>query len=435
MSKLALHWQIAIAIFLAIVVGALFDKQTAIGGISLYGVCTFIGAMFLNGLKMVVVPLVLASIICAVAGLGSGAGLGRLGGKTLGFYMASSLLAILVGLFFVNVMTPGIVDGVPAKEILNLSSSDELNAQLAKIEGRGAGDFAAVFLRMLPPNIVEAAANGQMLGLITFGLMFGFFMMRIKESLRDTMQNFWQAVFETMMAITMFIMKFAPIGVFGLIAKTILATGFSALEPLAWFMLTVVLALATHTFITLPAALKFVARVSPIRHFQAMSPALLTAFSTASSSGTLPLTMKCVEKNAKVSNKTAGFVLPLGATVNMDGTALYECVAAMFIAQAYGLELSIATQFLIVITALLTSVGVAGIPSASLVAITVILAAIGLPAEGIGLLLLTDRILDMVRTSVNVFSDSVCAVVVAKTEGEQGVLAEPINTAKIVQEA
>jgi Na+/H+-dicarboxylate symporter len=188
------------------------------------------------------------------------------------------------------------------------------------------------------------------------------------------------------------------------------------------FFLTVLLALATHMFLTLPLMLKFLARVNPLRHFRAMAPALLTAFSTSSSSATLPITMDCVEKNAGVSNKTSSFVLPLGATVNMDGTALYECVAALFIAQAYGLELSFATQFLIVITALLTSIGVAGIPSASLVAIGIILGAVGLPLEGIGMILVVDRVLDMCRTSVNVFSDSCGAVMIARSEGEEGIL-------------
>lgn len=275
---------------------------------------------------------------------------------------------------------------------------------------------------MVPPNIVKAAVDGQMLGLITFGVLFAVFMVNIAKPGRDTLASFWQGVFDTMMAMTMFIMKFAPIGVFGLIANTVIATGFGLFKPMLIFLITVLLALATHTFLTMPLILRFVARVNPLKHYAAMSPALLTAFSTASSSGTLPLTMECVERNAGVSNKTAGFVLPLGATINMDGTALYECVAAMFIAQAYGLDLNFATQFLIVLTALLTSVGVAGIPSASLVAITVILTAIGLPAEGVALLMLTDRILDMVRTAVNVFSDSCCAVVIAKTEGEEGVL-------------
>jgi Na+/H+-dicarboxylate symporter len=423
MIKLKLHWQILIAIISAILIGSIADKDTAIGGIVLYNVFNFIGTLFLNALKMIIVPLVVSSIICGISSIGASKNLGRLGGKTIGFYMFSSLLAILIGLAFVNMLAPGIIDGEPAGSMLNLSSPEEVSAQLNRVEGRGAGDIADVFLRMIPTNIVKAAANGQMLGLIFFGLLFGFFMSRLEEEQKRTLENFWQGVFQTMMAITMFVMKFAPIGVFGLVAKTITATGFSAFQPLLLFFITVILALAFHAFITLALLLKYIGKVNPLRHYSAMAPAMLTAFSTASSSGTLPITIECVEKNAGVSNQTSSFVLPLGATINMDGTALYECVAAMFIAQAYGLDLNFTTQFTIVLVALLTSIGVAGIPAASLVAITVILGVIGLPLEGIGMLLVTDRILDMLRTSVNVFSDSCCAVIVAKTEGEDGVLA------------
>jgi len=423
MTKLKLHWQILIAIITAILVGIVIDKDTAIRGIALYDIFNFVGTLFLNGLKMIIVPLVLSSIICGISTIGSSKDLGRLGGKTIGFYMVSSLLAILIGLVFVNALKPGIIDGMPAGNKLNLSSPTELSAQLERVEGRGAGDIADVFLRMVPTNIVKAAANGQMLGLIFFGLLFGYYMTRIKGEYKRTLDNFWQGIFETMMAITMFVMKFAPIGVFGLVAKTVTATGFEAFEPLLLFFITVILALAFHTFITLSTLLILVGRVSPLRQYSVMAPAMLTAFSTASSSGTLPVTMECVKKGAGVSNQTTSFVLPLGATINMDGTALYECVAAMFIAQAYGLDLSFTTQFTIVLVALLTSIGVAGIPAASLVAITVILGVIGLPLEGIGMLLVTDRILDMLRTAVNVFSDSCCAVIIAKTEGEDGVLA------------
>jgi len=422
--KLKLHWQILIAIVAAVTVGSIIDKETAILGIAFYDIFDFVGTLFLNALKMLIVPLILSSIICGVSGIAKSEDLGRMGGKTIGFYMLSSLLAILVGLVFVNIMEPGIIDGVAAGNRLNLSSPDLVSAQLERVEGRGTGDITAVFLRMVPANIVKAAADGQMLGLIFFGIIFGVFMSRIKnKNYKQTLVNFWQGTFEAMMGVTLFIMKFAPIGVFGLVAKTITVTGFAAFQPLLLFFMTVFISLACHAFITLPLLLKFLGRVrNPLLHYKAMLPALLTAFSTASSSGTLPITMDCMEKNAKVSNKTSSFVLPLGATVNMDGTALYECVAAMFIAQAYGLDLSITTQFVIVITALLTSIGVAGIPAASLVAITVILGVIGLPLEGIGMLLVTDRILDMLRTSVNVFSDSCCAVIIAKTEGEQGVL-------------
>ena len=422
MIKMQLHWQIMLGIALAVVAGALTDTDTALFGITFYSLFDFIGTLFLNALKMIIVPLVLSSIICGVGNLGADSNLGRLGGKTLTLYIVSSLLAILMGLLLVNLLAPGIVDGQPAGDSLNLSSPDEVSAQLDRVEGRGTGDIVAVFMRLIPTNIVAAAASGQMLGLISFGILFGFFMTRISGDLRQTLGNFWQGVFETMMLITLFIMRFAPIGVFGLVAKTVAATGFAAFQPLLLFFITVVLALVLHTFVTLTLALKYLAGVNPLKHYKAMGAAMLTAFSTASSSATLPLTMECLEKNAGVSNRTSSFVLPLGATINMDGTALYECVAAMFIAQAYGLDLTFATQFVIVFIALVTSIGVAGIPAASLVAITVILAAIGLPLEGIGMLLVTDRILDMMRTAVNVFSDSVCAVIVARSEGEETLL-------------
>jgi Na+/H+-dicarboxylate symporter len=225
-----------------------------------------------------------------------------------------------------------------------------------------------------------------------------------------------------MMKITMWIMTFAPYGVFGLVARTIAATGFAGFAPMLAFFITVVLGLALHFTVVLPLLLRFVAGINPYKHMRAMAPALLTAFSSASSSATTPLTMECVNLKVGVSERTTSFVIPLGATVNMDGTALYECVAAIFLAQAYGLELTFATQFTVVLLALLTSIGVAGIPAASLVAITVILTAIGLPVEAIGLLLVTDRVLDMMRTAVNVYSDSCCAVIVARSEKETGIL-------------
>lgn len=216
------------------------------------------------------------------------------------------------------------------------------------------------------------------------------------------------------MRMTDWVMRFAPVGVFALVAKVAAGTALAALQPLLLFLLTMLLALAVHFFLVLPLLLRLLGRVDPLRHYQAMAPALLTAFSAASSSATLPLTMECMEKNAGVSNRVSSFVLPLGATVNMAGTALYECVAVLFIAQAYGVELSLGMQFTVVLLALLTSIGVAGILAASLVAIVIILSAVGLPAEGIGLILAVDRILDMCRTAVNVFSDSCGAVIIGR---------------------
>ena len=418
MLKLKLHWQILIAIAGAIIVGLLITPETTLLGVSVIGSLDFVGTLFLNALKMLIVPLVLSSIICGIANMGESSEISRLGGKPLGFYMLSSLLAILMGLLLVNLFTPGIIDGEPARAQLSLSSDAAVNAQLAKVEGKSGSDVMAVFLRMVPPNIVDAAAKGQMLGLIFFALLFGYFLSRVTGDAQTTMMNFWQGLQQIMIMLTNFVMKFAPLGVFALVGETMAKTGLALFVPLLVFMATVTLALLLHAGFTMAVLLKYVAKVKPLKHYQAMSPALLTAFSTASSSATLPLTMDCVENQAGVSKKTSSFVLPLGATINMDGTALYECVAAMFIAQAYGLDLSFATQFTIVAVALLTSIGVAGIPAASLVAIAVILTAIGLPLEGIGLLLVTDRILDMMRTAVNVFSDSCCAVVIARSENE-----------------
>ncbi|MBD2857633.1 dicarboxylate/amino acid:cation symporter [Spongiibacter sp. KMU-158] len=418
--KLALHWQIAIAMVLAALAGVLGGADAHLFGIRLTDSYEFVGTLFLNALKMLIVPLVVSSIISGMAGIG-GDKLERLGGKTLLFYTGSSLIAILIGLAVVNVIAPG--SGDTQELVHSLSGDDpELAATLAKVEGRSASDIVQVFERMIPTNIVAAAADGQMLGLIFFSLLFGFFLARSHSPYAGTLTHFWQGLMDIMTEITLWVMKFAPIGVFGLIAKTVATTGFDAFIPLLKFFIAVVLALALHTFVALPLALRFIAKVNPVKHYQAMAPAMLTAFSTASSSATLPLTMECVRERSGVSHRTSGFVLPLGATVNMDGTALYECVAAMFIAQVYGLDLSLMQQFTVVLVALLTSIGVAGIPAASLVAISVILGTIGLPLEGIGLLLVTDRILDMLRTAVNVFSDSCCAVVIARSEGEDTLL-------------
>ena len=423
MGKIKLHWQILIAIVLAAIAGSISGTEASILGVTFVQIYDFLGTLFMNALRMIIVPLIMSSIIVGIANLGSGSDLGRLGGKTLLYYAFTSTLAILIGLFFVNLMSPGLAGGVPVGDQLNLTlDGDAVASAVASVEGRGSGDIVQIFLRMIPTNIVAAAAEGQMLGLIFFSLVFGFFMSQIPSKQSEALLTLWHGISETMMKITMWIMTFAPYGVFGLVAETVAATGFSAFRPMLFFFITVLLALAAHTFIALPLILKYVAKVRPSRHFRAMAPAMLTAFSSASSSATLPLTMECVEKNAGVSNRTSSFVLPLGATINMDGTALYECVAAMFIAQAYGLDLGFTEQFLIVITALVTSIGVAGIPAASLVAISIILTTIGLPLEAIGLILAVDRVLDMCRTSVNVFSDSCGAVIIARSEGEDKIL-------------
>ena len=415
-GKLAIHWKILIALVLGAVAGY-FSNGVNIGGVSLVSVYDFAGQLFLNALKMIIVPLIASSIALGVAGLGNTNSLGSMGLKTLLFYVLTITAAILAGLVIVNLVQPGIVNGQPAGDLLALTASTE-DVQ-AKIAGRGLGELPQILLRAVPQNILAAAAANEMLALIFFSALFGYFMSQIEHELASTLYNFTSAVLETMIRITHWVMRFAPYGIFGLVAAVVAKTGFGAAKPLVTFSLAVIAALLFHAAVTLPAFVKFIGRCSPLKLFQAVAPALLTAFSTASSSATLPFTMQNLEQRGGVPNKYTSFVLPLGATVNMNGTALYECMAAMFIAQAYGLDLSFTSQFLVCAIALITSVGVAGIPSASLVAIAIILTAVGLPIEALGVLLVFDRILDMMRTSVNVFGDACCAVVIAHLQGEE----------------
>ena len=407
-------WSVFIAIIAAVIFGSYVGKDATLFGISYYTIFNTFGTMFLNALTLVVVPLVSSSIITGIARIGGDGGFGRIGVKTFGFYIGTSLLAILIGLFFVNLLQPGSsIDPLSANETVSL----DLNKQ-------GSVSLINVLISIVPSNAINAFSQGHMLGLIFFSILFGYALSKINRDASDTVQKFFQGIFETMIRITHIVMRLLPYGVFCLIAKVFMGTGIGSLQSVALFTVTVVLGLATFMFIGLPILLRFIGRVSPLRHFKAMSPALITAFSTSSSSATLPVTIDCVEKRAGVSNRICSLVVPLGTSINMSGSALYECVAALFVAQAYGIEISGGTQFLVVLMSLVTSIGVAGIPSGSLVALLVILKSMGLPPEGIGLFLAVDRLLDMCRTTVNVFSDSCCAILVARAEGESQVLAK-----------
>lgn len=416
--NLPLHWRILIALIAAVLAGSLLGDSAL-----LMQACGMIGAVFLNALKMLIVPLILAALMNGLIGGAEQGGLGRLGALTFGFYVGTGLIGILTGLAWANLLTPGIVDGQPAAALLGLSG--DASAIVADVQAKGTQDLWDVIVRLVPTNPVGAAASGDMLGLVTFGLLFGWAVGQLPANLRDPQAAFWKGVYEAMIRITALVMKAAPLGVFAIVTGTVARTGLSALQPLAMFMLVVVLGLLTHGLIVLPLVLRLVARVPAYALHRAISPALLTAFSTSSSNATLPLTMDCIENKAKVPRRVSGFVLPIGANVNTDGSALYECVAAIFIAQAYGLDLSFGAQFTVVALALITAVGVAGIPSASLVAIAVILSAIGLPLEGVGLILAVDRVLDMCRTALNVLGDSAATVTVARLSGEDGVLGQP----------
>ncbi|MCA9016875.1 MAG: dicarboxylate/amino acid:cation symporter, partial [Planctomycetaceae bacterium] len=281
----------------------------------------------------------------------------------------------------------------------------------------GQESISSIFLemidRLIPTNIIHSLGEGEFLSIISFSMLAGIFILLVGGKHAKVMTDFFQAGFEVMMRMTMFIISLAPIGVLAFMVYAVSSQGIEIFKTLGWYMAAVFLALLIHAVVILPCFLKFVAQRSPLEFARAMSPALMTAFSTASSNGTLPLTMSCVEENAEISNEVSSFVLPLGATINMDGTALYEAVAVLFIAQAYtGEVMPLSQQLVVAITALLASIGAAGIPHAGLVMMAIVLQAVGLPLEAQGVIIAVDRVLDMCRTSVNVWSDSCgCAVI------------------------
>ena len=371
-----------------------------------------------------VIPLVMTSIICGVSKIGEDQDFSRLGIKTILFYSLTGLLAVIVGLLCVNLIEPGQVDPELREKMLagqNSMAGEKLDRAFQNADNGWKG-IVEIFQRMIPQNLFKAAVEGQLLGLIFFSLLFGFFIARLPDGLKSSQVSFWEGLNTTILAITNFIITFAPYGVFGLVTPTLMMVGIETVYVMGTFALTVLLGLGIHSFVVLPLLLRLLANLNFAKHFKALSPALLTAFSTASSSATLPVTLDCITKRAGVSKKIASFTLPLGATMNMDGTALFECVVVVFLAQLFGIEMSWVTQSTVVLMALLTSIGVAGIPSASLVAIIVILHAVGFPeatiAMGVGVVFVVDRILDMTRTAVNVLGDSCAAAIIGKSEGE-----------------
>lgn len=435
-----LHWQILLSIALAVAI-CLVMRTTGVRngsfGTGLTGVCDFGGSLFLRALKMIIVPLVATSIISGMLSLGDDRNFGKIGLGVLGYYVFTGFAAVVTGLFFVNLFRPGHVSAETAELILGNAAKHAPNIA-DKMQGHGMGDLLDLFQRMLPENIIKASTdNGQLLGLIVFCILFGFFASRLKGRMRVFQDELWNSLQEVMMRITQWIIAFSPIGVFCLILPVIMRTGLDLLAPLAVYFVTVIAGLLFHTLITLSLALWKVGGVNPLRHLRTMIPVLLTAFSTSSSSATLPVTMETIERDSGVSNRISSFTLPLGATVNMDGTALYECVVVIFIAQFFGamqgFEISLLTQFKVVLLALLTSIGVAGIPSASLVAVALILSYVGLPLEAVGLIWLTDRILDMCRTCVNVYSDTCGAIIVGRLAGEKTIYAQKTTTTELQQ--
>lgn len=382
------------------------------------------GTLFINALKMVVVPLVFAAIAVGVAGMASQKSFGRIGSKTIAFYLITGFIAVFTGLILVNVIQPGNMHVEDATALVtSVEGSEDQTLMANRVEGRSWWDLVQILVRAVPSNIFDALTNnGGLLAIIFVAVVFGFFTTKLEGAVRETIDNLWQGMYDVTIAVTLWIIRFAPIGVFALVAVVLIDTGISAFAALGKFVGTVLLALVLHFFVWLPLMQIFFARVNPVKYYGKVAKAQLTAFSTASSSATLPVTIESAQ-DAGVSKRVSSFVLPLGATVNMDGTALYECVVVIFIAQIYavveGVSFGLVDQLLVVLLALVTSIGVAGVPAASLVAITLILGVLGLPAEWLAIILAVDRILDMCRTSTNVTSDLTIAAIVARSEGEE----------------
>ncbi|MBU0529316.1 dicarboxylate/amino acid:cation symporter [bacterium] len=401
--KIKLYWQVLIAMVLGITFALIFKEQALIA--------KPLGTIFMRLLKMIIVPLIIFSITSGVINLGKN--IGRVGAKTFGYYLLTSLIAIVIGLTLANLIKPGV--GIDLGSVATEFDPALLSTPSSPFD---------IIIRMIPLNPLAAAVEGDILGIIFWCIVFGSVIPQLPKKHRLVLNQFFNAGFEAMMILTKAVIIFLPIGVFGLISTAVATTGFELFKGVAMYMVTITIGLTLHAFVILPVIFFLFTRINPIKHYRAIAPAMAAAFSTSSSGATLPVTMDCVETNAGVSNKISSFVLPLGATINMDGTALYECAGVLFIAQALGFDLSFTQQLIIVITAFLASVGAAAIPSAGLVMIFIVLDAVGLgnhpgAALIVGTMLAVDRPLDMYRTVVNITSDSIGAVIVAKSEGEK----------------
>ncbi len=430
------HWPIVIALVAGIVAGVVLQPfaTPAEGPVPewvgmILEACRFVSDLFLRALKMVIVPLVVASIISGIAGLKSLEGFARMGLKTWAYYVIGSLVAVCVGLFFVNIIQPGLVDGRPNPTLkaamdaaLESKNAGEVGEAMKDASG-GAASLLDIVRRAVPTNVIDACARGDLLAIIVFSILFAVAMVLVPGGPPRTLQNLFNELTNVMTLITTWVMKLTPYAVFCLVIPAIATVGVSVLKNLVPYVLTVMGALLFHTLVLLPLAIRFLGGISPLRHFRNMQDSLLMSFSTASSTATIPVTMRCIQDESKVSERVASFVIPLGATVNMNGTALYECVVVVFAAQVLGIDLSLSQQFIVVLLALVSSIGVAGIPAASLVAIIIIMQNAGFSEDAIkaslGLILTIDRPLDMARTTVNVFGDTVGAILIARSEGEK----------------
>lgn len=404
-KKLGLTTWIFIALLIGALVGVILHYLVPDGSIKSFlvnGVFYIIGNGFLRAMQMLVVPLVFCSLVCGSMSMGDTKRLGKVGVKTLGFYLFTTALAITVALTVGNIINPGVG--------LDVSSLQSAETTVPETKS-----FADVLLDIVPKNPINSLSDGDMLQIIVFSLVVGIILAKISDEV-PTVSNFFNEGNKIMMEMTMLVMKLAPIGVFCLIAKTFSGIGFSAFLPLIKYMLGVFIALGVQCFGVYLLLLKVFTKLNPIKFIKKFLPVMGFAFSTATSNATIPMSIDTLKNKIGVSKKISSFTIPLGATINMDGTAIMQGVAVVFVAQAFGVNLTPADYLTVIATATLASIGTAGVPSVGLITLSMVFASVNLPVEGIGLIMGIDRILDMTRTAVNITGDAVCTTIVAQQD-------------------
>lgn len=414
LSRLQLHTKILIGLLVGVIFGVIAN-QWGFSDIVLNYIKP-IGSAFIRLISMVVVPLVFASLLVGTASLNDIRKLGRIGIKTVAYYLCTTIIAISIGLLLANTFRPGAGLSEDARTNLIQSGGEEAGAQIETTLKKPT--ITDILLNIIPTNPVKSFAEGKMLQIIFLALTTGICLSLIPTKRSQPVINFFEGVNEVVIKMVHIIMKLAPYGVFALISAVVADFGLGILFILLKYSLVVVVGLILHVTIVYSSAIKLFSKQRIGTFFRGIRPAQLIAFSSASSSATLPVTMECTEKNLGVPGQIASFALPLGATINMDGTALYQGVSAVFIAQVYGMGLTVPQQLTIVLTAVLASIGTAGTPMAGVITLAIVLKSIGVPLEGIALIMGVERILDMCRSVVNVTGDASCAVVVASSEGE-----------------
>ena len=421
-----LHWQIILGLVLGLALGAM-AAANGWGGFVSDWISPF-GTIFINALKLIAIPLVLASLVTGVASLSDLRKLSRIGGKTIGIYLVTTAVAVTLGLVIVNVMQPGEFIPPDLRDELMATYAEDASSRSASALDAAERGPLQFMVDMVPENFFfSASSNRNMLQVVVMALFLGIGLIQLSKEKAQPLLNVFESLNDVVIRLVDLIMKMAPLGVFALIAATITAVAgddptriVGLLRGLGMYCIAVLAGLAIHTLVTYPVMLRLFSPMGIKTFFSGIGPAQLVAFSTSSSGATLPVTMERCEEKLGVSEEVSSFVLPLGATINMDGTAMYQAIAAVFIAQALDLGLGLGAQLTIVLTALLASIGTAAVPGAGIIMLVIILEAIGVPSAGIALILGVDRILDMCRTVTNVTGDATVATIVAASEGQLG---------------